>query len=89
MPSVGRVPSYLVETFLPRRETGRRAAGEERARSAAAELTRRGQPVRFDHSIHIPSDETCFFVFEAASASAVAQAAERAGLRALRIVENC
>jgi hypothetical protein len=81
------VPSYLVETFLPRGRERQRAAGDERARSAAAELTRLGQPVRFAHSIHVPSDETCFFVFEAPSASSAAQAAVRAGLRALRVVE--
>jgi hypothetical protein len=81
------VPSYLVETFLPRGDEAQRSVGDERARSAAAELTRLGEPVRFAHSIHVPSDETCFFVFEAPSASDAARAAVRAGLEALRVVE--
>jgi hypothetical protein len=81
------VPSYLVETYLPRGEAGGRTAGDERARLAAAELTRLGRSVRFDHSIHVPSDETCFFVFEAPTASDVAQVATRAWLKTMRIVE--
>lgn len=81
------MPSYLVETFLPRGNEAQRSAGDERARTAAAELTRLGQEVRFEHSIHVPGDETCFFVFEASSASDAAQAAVRAGLKALRVVE--
>jgi|tagenome__1003787_1003787.scaffolds.fasta_scaffold20986867_5 hypothetical protein len=81
------MPSYLVETFLPDRGTRKRSADERRLRSAADALSRDGQVVRFDHSIYIPSDETCFFVFEAPSASNVALAAAQAGLEAVRIVE--
>jgi hypothetical protein len=45
------MPSYLVETFLPRGATGDRTARERRARSAAEELTRQGTRVRFDHTL--------------------------------------
>jgi hypothetical protein len=40
-----------------------------------------------ERSIHIPDDELCFYVFEAASAEDAALVAETAGLDTLRIVE--
>ena len=77
------MPSYLVETYLARGHAGERAARERRARSAAEELTR----VSFDHSIHVPEDELCFFVFDAPSSEDALLAAERAELAPIRIVE--
>lgn len=81
------MPSYLVETFLPRGAAGGRAARERRARSAVEELTRKGTSVRFDRTIHVPEDEICFFVFDAPSRQDAALAAELAELRPLRVVE--
>jgi hypothetical protein len=81
------VPSYLVETFLPRGGAGERTARERRARSAAEELTRKGTRVRFDHTIHVPEDEICFFVFDAPSSQDAALAAEVAEIGSLRVVE--
>ena len=81
------MPSYLVETFLARGQAGELAACERRARSAAEELTRERKRVRFERSIHIPEDEICFFVFDAASGREAALAAQVAGLDALRVVE--
>lgn len=81
------MPSYLIETFLPRGGAGERMARERRARSAADELTRKGTRVRLDHTIHVPEDETCFFVFEAPSSRDAALAAELAKLGTLRVVE--
>lgn len=62
-------------------------ARNQRARSAADELTRQGTRVRFERSIHVPQDEICFFVFDAASGEVAALAAECAELRPLRVVE--
>ena len=81
------MPSYLVETFLPRGGAGERTARERRARSAAEELTRKGTRVRFDHTIHVPEDEICFFVFDAPSSQDAALAAEVAEIGSLRVVE--
>jgi hypothetical protein len=81
------VPSYLVETFLPRGSAGERAARERRARSAAEKLTRKGTRVRLDQTIHVPEDEICFFVFDAPSSRHAALAAQLAELRPLRVVE--
>ena len=81
------MPSYLVETFLGRCYAADRAALEDRARSAADELTRRGNRVSFGGVIHIPEDETCFFVFRAPSSRQAALVAELAELDPVRIVE--
>ena len=81
------MPSYLVETYLARGRAHERAARERRARSAAEELTRGATRVSFDRSIHVPEDEICFYVFDAPSARHAADAAERAGLDPIRVVE--
>jgi len=81
------VPSYLVETYLARALVGERDARDRRAHSAAEELSRERTPVRFDHSIHVPEDEICFFVFDAPSSRAAALAAVRAGLDPVRVVQ--
>jgi hypothetical protein len=80
------VPSYLVETFLARRATGERDTRERRARSAAEALTRAGTRIRFERSIHVPEDETCFFVFDAPSSQEAALVAEQAALDPIRVV---
>jgi hypothetical protein len=81
------MPSYLVETYLARGKTGERASREQRARSAAEELTQKSVCVRFERSIHVPEDEICFFVFEAPSSREAALVAECAGLDPFRVVE--
>ena len=81
------MPSFLVETFLSRRDAAGRFEHEGRARLAAAELTREGASVRFDRCIYVPEDEVCFYVFDAASGADVARTAERARLEPLRVVE--
>ena len=67
------MPSYLVESYLAREHAAS-------VRSAAAKL-------RFAHSIYVPEDETCFFVFDAPSGETAALAAERADLDPMRVVE--
>jgi hypothetical protein len=81
------VPSFLVETYLARGQAGERTARERRARSAAEELTQERTRVRFEHSIHVPEDEICFFVFDAPSGRDAALAAQRAELDPIRVVE--
>ena len=81
------MPSYLVETFLARCDAEARVAGEARARSAAETLSRTGIRIGFDGVIHIPEDETCFFVFVAGSTEDAMGAARLAELDPVRIVE--
>jgi hypothetical protein len=81
------MPSYLVETYLARCHAGTWAAAEERARSAVETLNRGGARVGFDGVIHVPEDETCFFVFVAGSLDEAEHAARLAELDPVRIVE--
>lgn len=81
------MPSYLVETYLPRGRVGERVARTRRARTAADELTRQGTRVRFERSIDVPEDETCFYVFEAPTRDDAALVARRADLDPFRVVE--
>ena len=81
------MPSFLVETYLARGQASQLSGREQRARSAADELTQEQKRVRFDRSIHIPEDELCFFVFDAPSSRDALLAAERAELDPIRIVE--
>jgi hypothetical protein len=81
------MPSFLVETYLPRGAAGERHARERQARSAAEAMTREGTRVRFERSIHVPEDEICFFAFTAASGREATLVAEPASLEPLRVVE--
>jgi hypothetical protein len=81
------VAVYLVELYVSRSDPAAVARRAERGRLTAEELTREGRPVRYLRSIFIPEDETCFFLFEAASADAVREAAHRATLDFERVAE--
>ena len=81
------MPSYLVETFLPRFNAGDHRTQERATSSAAEALTRDGTPIHFGGSIYVPEDEICFYTFDAPSVGDIERIAERAGLRLLRVVE--
>ncbi|HSS74766.1 MAG TPA: nickel-binding protein [Gaiellaceae bacterium] len=78
---------YLVELYVSRDDPVAVESGAERARAAADEVTEEGAAVRYVRAIFVPEDETCFFLYEAASAAAVHDAARRAGLSSGRIIE--
>jgi hypothetical protein len=80
------MPSYLVETYLSGSNPEERLDLERQARSAAEELARGDTRVRLEQTIHLPEDETCFFVFDAPSAREAALVAERAQLHPIRVV---
>ena len=71
---------FLVELYVPRTDRAAAARGAAQARLAASELTRAGTPVRDVRSIFVPEDETCFLLYEAASADDVRAAVGRAAL---------
>jgi len=81
------VPRYLVELYVSRAGAADLADASGRARAAAEALTREGTPVEVIRSIFVPDDETCFYLFDAASAAAVEEAAARAGIRFGRIAQ--
>lgn len=70
------MPEYLVELYS--------VADRD---SAALARIGDGNAVRYLRSILIPGDETCLHLVEADSVERVAEAFERAGLEADRIVE--
>ena len=78
---------FLAELYVPR--TTARAVGHARDRAdrATAELTAEGTPVRLLRAIFVPTDETCLFLFEAASIDAVRETARRAALSFEHIAE--
>ena len=76
---------YLVELYLSRADERALATGGESARAAAEEMTRQGTPVSYRRSIYVPSEETCFVLFEAATAEAVRDAARLAELPCDRV----
>ena len=80
------MPSYLVEVYLPRSRADEARAAGRRARAAAEELSREGVPIRYVRTTFLPDDETCFHLFEAASAEVVQEASRRAALGRARIV---
>jgi hypothetical protein len=81
------MPNYVVETYLSREETRQRRAREAQVRAAAAELTLSGTTVHVEFVIHVPEDETSFYVFRAPSAYHSALTAQGAGLDPIRVVE--
>jgi hypothetical protein len=81
------VAEFLVELYVSRTQPLAAEQGAERARLVAEQLTREGTPVRCLQSIFVPEDETCFHLYEAASADDVRAAAERAGLLFERVAE--
>ena len=78
---------FLVEFYLPRTDCKAAQAGADRACLAAEELTRRGTLVRYLSSIFLPEDETCFHLYEASSAEAIREVAQRAELSFERVLE--
>ena len=78
---------YLVELYVPRTDAAAVRRFAANARRAAEELTREGTPVRYERSIFVPDDETCFHLYEAESAEAVREVVRRAALPRGRIAE--
>lgn len=78
---------FLLELYAPRGEADAFDRRTERAQQAAEELRREGAHIRFLRSILVPEDETCFYLYEAASAEAVREAARRAELPEGIVVE--
>ena len=78
---------FIVERYLPAVGHGELAAAVDRDQRAAEGMTAAGVPVRHLSTIYVPSDESCFSLFDAPSADALRQAQERAGIGFERIVE--
>lgn len=80
------MPSYIVETYVPRAQSGDAPAAGRRARAAAEELSGEGRPIRYVRTTLLPDDETCFHVFEASTSETVDELCRRADLGHVRVV---
>ena len=80
------MPSYLVETYVPRAKAHEVEATGVRLRAVVADLQREGTPVRFVRTTLLPDDETCFHVLDAPSTADVELVCRRAGLVRVRVV---
>ena len=78
---------FLVEQYVSRSDGTAAEQGAQRALRAAEEMSREGTPVAYVRSIFAPEDETCFYLYEAASAEVVREAARRAALPSERVTE--
>ena len=81
------MPSYLVESYLPRGGAEELEAAAARASDAARALSLQGRRVRYLRSALLPGDELCLHLFEADSAALATAASELAGITAERVVE--
>jgi hypothetical protein len=86
-PSLVGVAEFLLELYVSRTDLAAFVDRADRARLAAEELSRQGTAVRYLYSIFVPDDETCFYLYEAASADCVREAARRAALPFDRVSE--
>jgi hypothetical protein len=78
---------FLVEQYMSRADVASVEQGARRAHRAAEQMSREGTPVSYLRSIFAPEDETCFHLYEAASAEIVREAARRAELPSERVTE--
>ena len=78
---VAAMAEFALELYVSRTDATAARRNAELARTAAE-----GTTVRYLRSIFMPEDETCFLFFEASSAAAVVDVADRAGLCA-RVVK--
>ena len=87
MRTVTTVSEFLVEAYV----SGTVAPGTPRSAETlsrmAEGLTKEGREVHLIRSIHVPEEETCFYLFRAASSDVVREVASRSGLRFERVHE--
>ena len=81
------VPSYLVESYVPRVRVAQIDGLAGRARAAAEDLVREGSDIRYVRSSFLPEDEMWLLWFEAPTQELVKEAGRRAQLDFARIVE--
>ena len=81
------MPSYLIESYLPRTRSGELPALVSRLRHATESLTAEGTRVRHLRSTFLPGDELCLHLLEAESAAMVGEASRRAAIEPARVVQ--
>lgn len=83
--SRSRRVTVLVEHYWPGVTAEAFRIAAERVHLSASELARAGESIRYLHATLVPSDESAFCVFEAASVELVARAYANAHVRFERL----
>lgn len=81
------MPSYLIESYLPRSRSGELSAAVSRLRRATESVAAEGAAVRHIRSTFVPSDELCLHLFEAEDEATVGEASRRAAIEPARVVQ--
>lgn len=81
------MPKYIVERHLPGITPEQLNAAAGRAKSATAEMSEEGVPVRYLRSTFLPGEEKCYCLFEGESRDTVEAANKRAEIPYERVVE--
>jgi hypothetical protein len=81
------MPTYLVERYLPGVSADEVLAAAGRAKETTALMAEEGDTVRYLRSTFLPTEESCFCLFEGPSEDLVRTANERAQIPFDRIVE--
>ena len=81
------MPSYLIESYLPRSRSGELHAEVDRLRRATESLTAEGTRVRHLRSAFVPDDELCLHLLEAESGAVAGEASRRAAIEPARVVQ--
>ena len=79
------MPEFLAEVYVSKAGEAARLPDIETVVAAANQVTQEGSRVELLRLIHVPEDETCFYLFSAESADGVVDTADRAGLRLDRL----
>ena len=80
------MPSYLIESYLPRSRSGELRAVVDRLQRATESLTAEGRHARHLRSAFVPDDELCLHLVEAETAATVCEASRRAAIEPARVV---
>jgi hypothetical protein len=81
------VSEFVVETYVSREMASFLARRVKDVAVASERVSQDGAQVRLLRAIFLPEEETCFYLFETASADAVGEAVRRAALRFARITK--
>jgi hypothetical protein len=81
------MPSYLIESYLPRSRCRELPAVVSRLQRATETLTAEGTDVRHLRSTFLPTDELCLHLIEAESAAMAGEASRRAAIEPARVVQ--
>ncbi len=82
------MPEFLVELYSARNDRGTLERSAQRAQQVAELLRSDGTQIKYLRSIFVPEDETCFLLYEAATAETVFAAATQAQLTFERVIET-